>query len=172
MADSDQFWHDGSGNICGGSTINLQFFPTRHRNPMDFTFDFLHIFFISLFYISPVILTLALVVYLIGRVIGRREGWSRADSTYYAFITATTVGYGDFRPQYRVGKILAIVITFTGLILTGIVVALAVNAATHAFNKSPDFQEMSAVLREVEGVDFQTMCTDKAQTGSDEEARQ
>jgi voltage-gated potassium channel len=139
---------------------------------MDFTFDFLHIFFISLWFISPVILTLALVVFLIGRVIGRREGWSRMDSTYYAFITATTVGYGDFRPQHRVGKILAIVITFTGLILTGIIVALAVNAATHAFNKSSDFQEMAVVLKEVEGVDLQVMCPDDEQADSDNKVTQ
>jgi len=127
---------------------------------MDFTFDFLHIFFISLWFISPVVLTLALVIYLVGRVIGHREGWSRADSTYYAFITATTVGYGDFHPQHRGGKMLAIVITFTGLIMTGIIVALAVNAATHAFNKSHDFQEMSEFLKKVEGVDLQVMCAD------------
>jgi voltage-gated potassium channel len=150
----------------GRSYTDSPFLQTRHRDPMGFTFDFLHIFFISLWFIAPVILTLALVIFLIGRVIGRREGWSRADSTYYAFITATTVGYGDFRPKHRIGKILAIVITFTGLILTGIIVALAVNAATHAFNKSPGYQEMSEVLQEVEGVDLELMCADQQKTDS------
>lgn len=120
---------------------------------MDFTIDFLQIFFVSLIYLSPVVLTLALAIYLIGRVIGRNEGWSRADSSYYAFITATTVGYGDFRPQQRLGKLLAIILTFIGLVMTGIIVALAVNAATHAFSKSPHYQEMIMVLKEAEGVD-------------------
>ena len=136
---------------------------------MDFTFDFLHIFFISLQYISPVILTLALVIYLLGRIIGHKEGWSRADSTYYAFITATTVGYGDFRPKQRLGKVLAIVITFTGLILTGIIVALAVTAATHAFNKSAEHQELLRVLSEAEGVEQAAM---PAQDGLSSPAQQ
>lgn len=32
-------------------------------------------------------------------VIGHFEGWSVAESAYYAIITATTVGYGDLSPQ-------------------------------------------------------------------------
>jgi voltage-gated potassium channel len=121
---------------------------------MSFTLDFLHIFGILLMYISPVILTLAVAIFLLGRVIGRKEGWSRLDSSYYAFITATTVGYGDFHPQQRISKLLAIVITFTGLIMTGIFVALAVNAADHAFSKSAAYQEMATALKRAEGVEI------------------
>jgi len=121
---------------------------------MSFTVDFLQIFAIVLVYMSPVILTLAMIIYALGRVIGRKEGWSRIDSTYYAFITATTVGYGDFHPQRKLGKMLAIAITFVGLILTGIVVALAVNAATQAFSHSAAAKHLVEDLREVEGVDF------------------
>ena len=134
---------------------------------MDFTFDFLHIFFILLIYLSPVVLALALAIFLIGRVIGRHEGWSRADSTYYAFITATTVGYGDFRPRKRIGKLLAVVLTFIGLIMTGIIVALAVTAVTHAFSKSPHYQEMIMVLKDEAGVDVHVEGIDVDPAGSD-----
>ena len=158
--------------ILDATRIDPRFFSIRRRDLMDFTFDFLHIFFISLWYIAPVILTLALVIFVLGRVIGRREGWSRADSTYYAFITATTVGYGDFRPKHRLGKILAIVITFTGLILTGIIVALAVNAATYAFSKSPKFQELVTVLQETEGVDLREIHPEAKQADGDNRATQ
>ena len=136
---------------------------------MGFTLDFLQIFFILLMYLSPVIMTLALVIFLLGRVIGLKEGWSRSDSTYYAFITATTVGYGDFRPQQRISKLLAIVITFTGLIMTGIFVALAVNAADHAFTNSEHYQEMTLALKEADGVDIQLKDAGNGQTGSDGE---
>ena len=136
---------------------------------MGFTLDFLQIFFILLMYLSPVILTLALVIFLLGRVIGLKEGWSRSDSTYYAFITATTVGYGDFHPQQRISKLLAIVITFTGLIMTGIFVALAVNAANHAFTQSAHYQEMTMALKEAEGVDIHLKGAGNGQTGSDGE---
>lgn len=52
---------------------------------------------------------------------GGKEGWSRFGSFYWSFITATTVGYGDIRPVKQGSKILAILIAFMGLVLTGIV---------------------------------------------------
>jgi hypothetical protein len=52
---------------------------------------------------------------------------------YYAFITATTVGYGDFHPKRTASKYLAIAIALIGLMSTGTVVAVGVHAASHAF---------------------------------------
>ncbi len=102
---------------------------------MDFTITFLKYFGLGLTYISPVILTLVGIILLLGFFVGRLENWKRHDAFYYAFITATTVGYGDFPPRNRVSKLLAIVIAFTGLILTGIIVAVALNALTIAFKE-------------------------------------
>jgi len=64
--------------------------------------------------------------------VARLEGWSRFDSFYWSFITATTVGYGDVRPLKRKSKVVAIIVAFLGLTLRGIVVAVAVQAATVA----------------------------------------
>lgn len=100
---------------------------------MLFTIEFVKNFAIGLFYAAPLVITLLLLIAIIGLVIGKREGWSRIDSLYYAFITATTVGYGDYRPNSTPSKILAICIAFTGLLLTGIVVAIGLEAATIAF---------------------------------------
>lgn len=44
-----------------------------------------------------------------GGIMGRIEGWSVTDSVYYAFITAGTLGYGDFSPLTRRGRIWGIV---------------------------------------------------------------
>lgn len=44
-----------------------------------------------------------------GTIMGRMEGWSTIDSIYYAFITAGTLGYGDFSPHTRRGRIWGIV---------------------------------------------------------------
>ena len=80
----------------------------------------------------PLLLGLALAITLLGQVVGKKEGWTRFDSLYWSFITATTVGYGDFRPVQRKSQIMAIIIAFLGLTLTGILIAVAVQAATLA----------------------------------------
>ncbi len=100
---------------------------------MEFTVSFVRIFFIGVFYAGPILLFLILVITLLGQIIGKREGWTRVDAFYYSFITATTVGYGDFHPKSTPSKLIAIIIAFLGLLLTGIVVALGVKAGSVAF---------------------------------------
>lgn len=109
---------------------------------MDFTLEFLQLFFIALWYVVPVIGLLVAVIVALGHLIGIREGWSKADSAYYAFITATTVGYGDFHPKKRLSKALAIAISFVGLVLTGIVISIAVHAGGYALKTSPTYNQL------------------------------
>lgn len=100
---------------------------------MDFSLAFLGYFFHGLYLIGPLIVFLLLIILLLGQFVGRIEKWSRFDAVYWTLITAMTVGYGDFRPQQRLTKSLSLVIAFTGLVLTGITVAIALNAATRSF---------------------------------------
>ena len=102
---------------------------------MDFTLYFLRIFFTDLGFAAPVLLFLVLVIMSLGFLIGRIEGWSVFDGLYHAFINATTVGYGDFRPTRRSSKLLALGLAFSGLIFTGMVVAIALHAANEAFGE-------------------------------------
>ena len=117
---------------------------------MSFTLEFIQMFFIALWYATPLIGLLALVIVILGRLIGRREGWSFVDSVYYAFITATTIGYGDFHPRKTFSRYLAVAIGFVGIVLTGIVVALALHAATLAFKDTPDYNELLQKLEQIE----------------------
>ena len=105
---------------------------------MEFTLLFTRVFFIELFFVGPVLISLILLISLIGYIIGKIEGWSRFDALYHAFINATTVGYGDLRPTKKPSKLLAIAIALVGLIFTGIVVAIGLHAADYAFNKVYD----------------------------------
>jgi len=100
---------------------------------MTFTWEFIRIFLHSLVYAAPLLFALVLLIAAIGQMIGRWEGWSRPDALYYAFITASTVGYGDFHPRRARSKFWAVCIALVGLILTGLVVALGVEAAGMAF---------------------------------------
>jgi voltage-gated potassium channel len=96
------------------------------------TFRFLKLLALGVWSFSPVLLFLVLVLMLLGYLVGKQEGWSRLESFYWAFVTATTVGYGDFRPTKRRSRIVAIFIAVLGLLTTGIIVALGVYAATNA----------------------------------------
>lgn len=100
---------------------------------MDFTIEFIRMFALGMVYTGPILLFLLLMIIMLGQLVGRYESWNWLDALYFSFITATTVGYGDFRPDSRSGKLLAIVIALVGLIFTGIVVAVGVKAITVAF---------------------------------------
>lgn len=102
---------------------------------MEFTLEFVRVFSIDLLYAGPLLVSLLLLISLIGFIIGRIEGWSLSDSLYHAFINATTVGYGDFRPVKKHAKFLAIMLAFVGLVFTGMIVAVALHAANYAFGE-------------------------------------
>jgi voltage-gated potassium channel len=96
------------------------------------TFTFLKQFCIGLWLMLPLLLSLGAAIMLLGQAVARQEGWSRFETFYWSFITATTVGYGDMRPTKSKSRIIAIAIAFIGLTLSGIVIAVAVHAATVA----------------------------------------
>ena len=96
------------------------------------TLTFLKQFGIDLYLVLPLLLSLAALITLVGQVVGVKEGWSRFNTFYWSFITASTVGYGDIRPTKTGSKILAILIAFLGLTFSGIIIAVAVNSATIA----------------------------------------
>ncbi len=109
---------------------------------MEFALLFARVFFVELLYVGPGLISLILLISLIGYIIGKIEGWSRFDALYHAFINATTVGYGDFRPTTKPSKLLAIAIALVGLIFTGVVVAIGLHAAEYAFDKAYDVSEI------------------------------
>jgi voltage-gated potassium channel len=96
------------------------------------TFTFLREFGVGLWLTCPLWLSLALGITVLGRIAGKKEGWTAFDSFYWSFVTATTVGYGDLRPVTRTSRLVAILIALLGLTCTGIIIAIAVHAATFA----------------------------------------
>jgi voltage-gated potassium channel len=103
--------------------------------PRGLTIVFVKDFVRGLWLMFPLLFSLLAAITLLGRWVGRIEGWSRLDSVYWSFVTATTLGYGDLRPSQRKSKIIAILIAFLGLILTGIVIAVAVQATSLALTQ-------------------------------------
>ena len=113
---------------------------------MQFTFQFIKYFVYGIELAAPLLLFLALLIVVLGQIVGLRETWSRFDSLYWSFITATTVGYGDIRPLRRLSKTFSILIALVGMIFTGIIVALAINAASNAFASVHDGVDAKSAL--------------------------
>jgi hypothetical protein len=72
-----------------------------------------------------------------GLLIGRLEGWAITDSLYFTFVTGLTIGYGDLTPRHVVSRCLAVVIGFSGIVLTGLVAAVSVRALGAATGDHP-----------------------------------
>jgi voltage-gated potassium channel len=100
---------------------------------MDVTLEFIRAFSLGLGALSPTLVFLLAIIVLLGSLVGRREKWTFLDAMYFACITATTVGYGDLRPLDRMSKFGAIAIALTGLLFTGILVAISLHALEYAY---------------------------------------
>lgn len=96
---------------------------------MEFTYRFISLFTEVVILASPLLLSLLIWIISLGLIVGRREGWCSADTVYWSMVTATTLGYGDLVPEKGLSRFLAVLITLGGVIFTGILVAIAVQAA-------------------------------------------
>ncbi|HEU4350564.1 MAG TPA: potassium channel family protein [Burkholderiales bacterium] len=94
------------------------------------------IFFLELWFglklVWPILSGLLAIMVVLGLVIAWWEDWPLAEGLYFAFVSGLTIGYGDLVPTYPISRALAIVIGCTGILLTGLVAALAVRALERA----------------------------------------
>ena len=67
-------------------------------------------------------------VVVAGVLISRLEHTSLEEGVYFAVMTAFTVGFGDITPRTRGGRIVAMLLSFLGVVLIGIFVAIAAAA--------------------------------------------
>ena len=100
---------------------------------MEFTLKYLDYFTEYLLLAWPLLGFIALLITTLGVIVGVSESWKPFDAIYWAFITATTVGYGDIRPKNRFSRCVSVLITLVGVTFTGLIVALAIHAATQSF---------------------------------------
>lgn len=87
--------------------------------------------------IWPIVSGIITVMVGCGLAIWRVEDWGLGESLYFTFVTGLTIGYGDFTPKHFAARVLALVIGFAGIVLTGLVAAVTVKALNAADRNSP-----------------------------------
>lgn len=112
---------------------------------MDFTFEFVRIFAYTAYLISPILASLSVIIITLGMIVARIEHWNRSDALYWTFITATTVGYGDFRPTHHTSRTISVFIAILGVIFTGILVSIALEATSHTVRLFADPLAVEAI---------------------------
>ena len=83
----------------------------------------------------------ALAVYSVEREASGSTITDFGTALWWAFVTVTTVGYGDFSPVTFQGKIIAVVLMFTGIALIGIVTATLASWIVDQVNLETDRRE-------------------------------
>jgi hypothetical protein len=99
-----------------------------HSDPRSMRREFVAGLLVGLRVVWPVLSGLLAGIVGLGLLIGFIEGWSVSDSIYFAFVSGLTIGYGDLAPKTPVTRVLAIMIGICGVLLTGLVAAVAVKA--------------------------------------------
>jgi len=117
---------------------------------VEITPIFIKLFIYYMWLVAPILVSLALTIIVLGQIVGRVEAWSKFDTLYWSFITAITVGYGDFRPVRRLSKALSVLIALVGIIFTGTIVALAIHSVSTAFDALDDRPEYKQILQEIQ----------------------
>ncbi len=108
--------------------------------------------------VSPVLLFLCGIIFLLARFIYKIEKWQNySKSLYFTFITALTVGYGNTVPSSGRGKFLSVVSAFVGVVLTGVIVSVALNSVMlswQATHDTPMESSIQSALHSIESGKF------------------
>ena len=76
----------------------------------------------------PILSALLVAIVALGAAVALLEDWPLRNGIYFAFVTGLTIGYGDLVPKQPLSRTLAIVIGIIGVLLIGLVTAVAVRA--------------------------------------------
>jgi hypothetical protein len=92
-------------------------------------------FFRAVWHVKIGILALISLVVAGAGAVSLVEKMPFADTLYFAFVTGLTIGYGDIVAKTPVGRLLAILIGFVGILFTGLMVAILVHAVREGLEK-------------------------------------
>ena len=95
---------------------------------MTYLKSFSHHFFHALAKIRGIFFGLVGWIVVDAAAIAYFEKIPFAEALYFAFVTGLTIGYGDIAPVTPVGRVVAVLTGLVGILMTGLIAALAVYA--------------------------------------------
>ena len=116
------------------SSLNVA--ATRPQTMSDFS-RFNYFFFHALARVWRIILGLFTWLFVNAVAITLVENIPFSDALYFSFITGLTIGYGDISPETGMGRLLAVLTGLVGILITGLVVAIAVYALRQTLHDNP-----------------------------------
>jgi voltage-gated potassium channel len=115
------------------SAFSLRFYKKTEKFFKTNGLIYVLIFSISMLFVSSI----AISVF---------ENMSFKDSVWWAFVTATTVGYGDLSPSTSIGRIIAALLMLVGI---GTIGMLTGTIATYFLNPKEDTPETGKLVRNI-----------------------
>jgi hypothetical protein len=102
------------------------------RESAELRWRFIAALWTELRVVWPILSGLVGAQLVLGMLVGYFEGWRMSDAAYFTFVTGLTIGYGDLVPVHLATRLIALVIGFSGILLTGLVAAVGVRALQEA----------------------------------------
>lgn len=88
----------------------------------------MHCFFHALWKLQGIVYGLFAWLVVDAAAIAYFEKMRFADALYFTLVTGLTIGYGDIVPVTLAGRVVAIMTGLVGILITGLIVAVAVYA--------------------------------------------
>ena len=98
--------------------------------------SFTYHFFRAVWHVRTIILALITLVVAGAAVLAYLEKIAFTEALYFAFVTGMTIGYGDIVMHTPVGRLVALLIGFIGILFTGLIVAVLVHAVRQSLEES------------------------------------
>ena len=90
----------------------------------------------AIWHVRAIMLALIALVAVGAAAVTHVEKIPFADALYFAFVTGLTIGYGDIVMHTPVGRLIALLIGFIGILFTGLIVAVLVHAVRESIETS------------------------------------
>jgi hypothetical protein len=96
---------------------------------------FLREFWYGIKIVWPILSGLLGLMAALGIAVALLEGWPLTDGLYFAFVSGLTIGYGDLAAKGGLARTFAVSIGLTGILLSGLVAAVGVQALQATLQK-------------------------------------